>query len=89
VFSALSVVVTIIKEGCCCLPAIAVDCPALKNMQIAADGRGGRVALSEKCLNLIVTTSHTRIPKTFVGKASNWRRLSQASLEMTLITNSK
>jgi hypothetical protein len=31
-------------EGCCRLPAIAVDCPALTHTQIAADGRGGRVA---------------------------------------------
>jgi hypothetical protein len=33
-----------VKKKCRCLPAIAVDCPALKQMQIAADGRGGRVS---------------------------------------------
>ena len=39
------------KYRCCCLPAIAVDCPALKPMQIAADGRGGRVcALKQYCI---------------------------------------
>jgi len=43
--SVFSVVITKKQVGCCCLPAIAVDCPALKHMQIAADGRGGRVAL--------------------------------------------
>jgi hypothetical protein len=36
------------RFGCCRLPAIAVDGPALKHTQIAADGRGGRVALSKK-----------------------------------------
>jgi hypothetical protein len=42
--------------GCCCLPAIAVDGPALKHTQIAADGRGGRVARS----NLYIGESRTR-----------------------------
>jgi hypothetical protein len=28
----------------CCLPAIAIDSPALKHTQMAVDGRGGRVS---------------------------------------------
>ena len=31
-----------------CLPAIAVDGPALTHTQIAADGRGGRVSTLKK-----------------------------------------
>jgi hypothetical protein len=33
-----------VNNQCRRLPAIAVDGPALKHTQIAADGRGGRVA---------------------------------------------